>query len=349
MRTKIGRFQATFALMVALAFPALAQNSPQPRLSRDQFRSGEEILHTLAPVSAKTRYSIVKFYVDSETVSLGAIISSNGLVVTKASELKKGKLTCWTADDRHVDAQVIGTDEEDDVALVRVQAEGLTPIEWAEDEVHVGQWAITPGIAKTPHAIGIISALPRKIRPQRAFIGVQFDARSSEPRVDRLEEGLGAEKVGMKKGDLIVAVNSEAVTNRKQVIDALGEFRQGQTVKLRVKREEDELDFEIELMPPTENLRAGDFESSAEAARLRGQVSQRSQGFEQAIEHDTVLQPWLCGGPLVNLDGKAVGLNIARAGRVTTYALPAKLVKKILKNLQSKAAATPGRFTFESG
>jgi serine protease Do len=61
------------------------------------------------------------------------------------------------------------------------------------------------------------------------------------------------------------------------------------------------------------------------------------------------LQPWLCGGPLVNLDGKAVGLNIARAGRVTTYALPAKLVKKILKNLQSKAAATPARFTFESG
>ena len=37
-----------------------------------------------------------------------------------------------------------------------------------------------------------------------------------------------------------------------------------------------------------------------------------------------MLQPWLCGGPLVNLDGEAIGLNIARAGRVTTYALPAR-------------------------
>ena len=67
--------------------------------------------------------------------------------------------------------------------------------------------------------------------------------------------------------------------------------------------------------------------------RLAGEVSRRSQGFELAIEHDTVLQPWLCGGPLVNLNGEAIGLNIARAGRVTTYALSAKLVQGILQDL----------------
>jgi hypothetical protein len=38
----------------------------------------------------------------------------------------------------------------------------------------------------------------------------------------------------------------------------------------------------------------------------------------------------------VNLDGKAIGLDIARAGRVTTYALPARLVKRILDNLTPK-------------
>jgi serine protease Do len=44
----------------------------------------------------------------------------------------------------------------------------------------------------------------------------------------------------------------------------------------------------------------------------------------------------MCGGPLVNLDGQAVGLNIARADRVTTYALPARLVKQALDSLKSK-------------
>jgi S1-C subfamily serine protease len=68
-------------------------------------------------------------------------------------------------------------------------------------------------------------------------------------------------------------------------------------------------------------------------------VSRRAQGFEQAIEHDSVLPPWLCGGPLVNLDGEAMGLNIARAGRVTTYALPPGLVQRIFASLKSRMAA----------
>src|SRR6266700_2362212 len=66
-------------------------------LSRDQFRSGEEMLRAFAPVSAATRYSIVKFRVDGKTVALGAIVDTNGLALSKASELKKGKLTCWLA------------------------------------------------------------------------------------------------------------------------------------------------------------------------------------------------------------------------------------------------------------
>jgi serine protease Do len=99
------------------------------------------------------------------------------------------------------------------------------------------------------------------------------------------------------------------------------------------------------MMPP----KAGQSEDAADSlqrfSRVRGDFSQRAKGFEQAIEHDTVLQPWLCGGPLVNLDGKAIGINIARASRVSTYALPARLVKRILDNLKpkSKSAAPAGK------
>ena len=331
-----GHLGAAFAIMIGLASSALSQNSSSSRLARDHFRSGEEILNTLAPVSAKTRHSIVKFYLDSETICLGAIINSNGLAVTKASELKKGKLTCWTADDRQVDVEWLATNEEDDVALVRVKADRLVPIEWVDDEVRVGQWAITPGIASTPHAVGIISVPPRKIRPQRAYIGVKL--KGTLPKVDSVTAGLGAEKAGVKPGDVILAVNGSAVTDRKEVIDALGELREGQTVTLRLQRAEEEFNADITMMAPVAEMFEDGSDPSPRFDRLQGQVSQRSEGFEQAIEHDTVLQPWLCGGPLVNLEGKAIGLNIARAGRVTTYALPAKLMKRIIKNLEEKAS-----------
>ena len=53
----------------------------------------------------------------------------------------------------------------------------------------------------------------------------------------------------------------------------------------------------------------------------------------------------MCGGPLVNLDGKAVGLNIARASRVSTYALPARLASRCLERLKSQTAPAPASLT----
>ena len=325
------------ALGLLVQVSSAQTDSPSAALPRERFRSGEETLRAFAPVSAATRHSIVKFNVDGEIVALGTVVDTNGLALTKASELKKGKLTCWLADDTEVNAELVSVNEEEDLALVRVRTEGLVPIQWADDDVQIGQWAITPGITETPHAVGIISALPRKIRRQRAFIGVQFENDNTTPKVQELLPGFGAEKAGLQRGDIIVAVNGVAVTNRVQVVEMLSEFRDGQTVKLGIERKDEKLDAEVRMSSKSSEIASQDF-PQRRFNRLGGQVSQRAEDFEQAIEHDTVLQPWLCGGPLVNLDGKAIGINIARAGRVTTYALPSKLVLRILENLKRPPA-----------
>ncbi len=321
-----------------LAQMACGQGTDRPAaLPRNRFRSGEEVLRAFGPVSAATRCSIVKLNVDGTTVALGTVMDTNGLVLTKATEIKPGKLTCWLATEKEVNAEVVATDEDEDLALVRVHARGLKPVQWATGEVSVGQWAITPGIAETPQAIGIISALPRRIRPQRAFIGIQFEFGTAIPKVEEILPGLGAEKAGLKRGDLIVSLNHATVTNREQVFETVREFKAGQTVTLRVRRAEQEFEVAVPLMVPRPGQSSGAFYRREGRDRLEGELSQRADGFEQAIEHDTVLQPWLCGGPLANLDGKAIGLNIARAGRVTTYALPAGLVKRIFERLNSKS------------
>ena len=304
------------------------------QLQRDLFRSGEATLRALTAVSDTTRHSIVKFNVNGETVALGTVVDASGLALTKASELKPGNLTCWLATDKEVRAEVIGVDEQEDVALVRIQAQDLKPIRWLEGGCAIGQWAITPGIAPTPQAAGIISAMPRRIRHSRALIGVQFDYNVASPRIESILPGLGAEQAGLKPGDVILAVNAAVVTNREQVLESLRELHEGQTVKLEVQRSETHFTAEVRMMVP----RAGELGQGAYSwrrlRRLGGEVSQRAEGFEVAIEHDTVLPPWLCGGPLVNLDGRAIGLNIARASRVSTYALPARLAKRILAELK---------------
>lgn len=305
-------------------------------LSRLLFRSGEGTLKAFGPVSVATRPSIVKLNVNGSTACLATVVDASGLALTKASEVKAGKLTCWLPGGKEVKAELLGTDETLDLALIRVQARGLKAVQWVEREPVLGQWAISPGIAETPQAVGIVSALPRKIRPERAFIGVQFESGTTVPKVEELMSGLGAEKAGIRPGDIILAVNGEKVKDRQEVAETLREIPQGHTVKLRVQRpNQDEFDVDVRLMAGPETLRS----SSAleRGGRMMGAVSDRSAGFEQVIEHDSVLQPWVCGGPLVDLDGKCMGINIARADRAATYALPSKIVQKAFQQLKAGA------------
>ena len=66
---------------------------------------------------------------------------------------------------------------------------------------------------------------------------------------------------------------------------------------------------------------------------MSGPVSKRKDNFPMIIQHDLPLPPEAMGGPVLDINGKAVGLNMARVDRVTTYALTAKIVQESLKTL----------------
>jgi serine protease Do len=331
---------ALMVLAAGLAPMAPAQElSDYPALPRARYRSGQEVLDAFAPISKATRDSIVEFNVNEDPVALGTVVDGSGLVLTKASEIKPGKLTCWLASGTEAGAQLLAVDTDEDVALVRVNAPGLKPIQWATNKVMEGQWAITPALSDTPQAVGIISALPHRIRPQKALMGIEFKFGASLPTIGALMPGYGAEKAGLHPGDIIAAVDGAAVTNREQIINLLREKRDGQIVELRIRREGLDFDTGVRLKAPKPGELEFDSDGDERENRLSGDVSVRTQGFDRVIEHDTVLKPWQCGGPLVNLDGQAIGLNIARASRVATYALPAAVVEQLLAKLKAQPAS----------
>ncbi len=326
---------AAFGILGALpvAWPAARTES----LGRDRFKTGDATLLAFEPIGSAVRHSVVKVDVNGDTVALGAVIGPGGLAITKASELKAGKLTCWLAGGREVGADLVLVDDTNDVALIRVHDSGLKPIEWASGQTFVGQWGVTPGIEQAPQAVGIISVPPRKILPPRALMGVELDQESETAKVLRLMPGMGAEKAGIQSGDNIVEVNGKPIENSNALTDFLRGFREGQVVQLGVRRDTELLRLEVTLMAIKADPQARRFDRQSVMDRLGGKLSDRAEGFDLAIQHDTVLQPWQCGGPLVNLDGKAIGLNIARAGRVASYALPSTLVKQIILDLTQRA------------
>ena len=72
------------------------------------------------------------------------------------------------------------------------------------------------------------------------------------------------------------------------------------------------------------------------SAQFGGPLSENRKDFPNALQHDLTLRPNECGGPLIDLDGKLVGVNIARGGRVKSYAIPTEDLKAVIAKLNDQ-------------
>ena len=67
-------------------------------------------------------------------------------------------------------------------------------------------------------------------------------------------------------------------------------------------------------------------------------ASGHAQGFPRALQIDADVYPSKVGGPLLDLQGKTIGIVIARADRFPTYAIPADAVRTVFEQLKAEAA-----------
>jgi serine protease Do len=186
-------------------------------------------------------------------------------------------------------------------------------------------------LSADPISIGVVSAAPRGIASPRPILGVLLAQSELGARIDEIMPGSGADLAKLQVGDVIVGVNEEEIKSRESLIDRIGQFQAGDIVKLQVRRGEENLKIDATLGPIDDEMsqiNRHDFQN-----HLGGDLSRRRAGFPSVFQHDSVLQPNECGGPVVDLNGHAVGVNIARAGRVASYAIPASVAKEVLASL----------------
>jgi len=113
----------------------------------------------------------------------------------------------------------------------------------------------------------------------------------------------------------------------------VGRHDPGEQVKLRISRGGKQRDVAATL--GTREMAGHRVMRFNTLNQMGGPLSERRDGFPYVLEHDSVLRPNECGGPLVDLTGEAVGVNIARAGRVNSYAIPAATVQELIVALKS--------------
>lgn len=313
-------------------------NYPHERITVPSWRfaHGPHVRAAFRDAVAEARQAVVEVRVDGSKVALGGVVDAEGWILTKASALG-GTITCQLPDGRELPARVAGTSREYDLALLKIEANGLPTLQISESTTPiVGSWLASVGMDSYPVAVGVVSVEPREIPHQAGILGVQLDSETNEARVVRIFPASAAAKAGMLVNDLIVEIEGKKTPSREALIKRVQEFSPGETVKLIVERDAEQLTLSAVLMGRFPGLRPSRNEFQN---RLGSELNERRFGFASAFQHDTVIEPTDVGGPAVNLDGEVVGFNVARSGRTETYAIAAASLAKVIEELMASDKA----------
>jgi len=298
---------------------------------RDSMRTnGEDTLSALSWLDKATAQSLVQVLgPDGNLLLRGAVVSNDGYFITKASEAPQ-QITfqvVWP-DGSKCEARTVRIDSSLDLLLAHTDKVSGIPVNWkASTSLAMGDWVAA---ATTPRAqdgcplrLGVASAKRREIKSIGVGMGIILEELATADGVLIVEvaKTSPAEAAGLKQEDRVLSVDDSPVNQPRQVRNLISHLKPGGQVKLHVRRGDTEKDIQVRLASLSKIRSNWDGEDYA-----NGGVSLRTDNFPEILQHEVPLQPNDMGGPVFDLEGNALGLNIARVDRVTTFVIPAEVL-----------------------
>ena len=283
-------------------------------------------LKALEPVMKKNPGVTALVTVDGRLAALGTVISANGRILTKNAETDEGKLAVKLGGEEY-EAKVIKRFPQRDLALLKIEAKNLRAVRFQIEEPALGSILTASGAENEPLGIGLLS-VPGRAMSKIGFIGIQAAEGDGGVLIARLVSGGAAEQAGLEENDIITSLDNERVEDPISFGGLIRGRKAGEEVRVGYLREGEPGELKVTLKE--RKIR----DSVQDDPRMKlslGRLSEKTGGYPDVIQHDIPLPPELCGGPLFNLNGKCVGVNVSRAGRTKTYAIPADEIVEVLE------------------
>jgi serine protease Do len=324
------RLVIVLSLLAPAPLLAQATQPGRPPSLTERSRNSGTLKNLWMDVIADAADATVRVRIDRKDVALGTIVSADGQILTKYSEIHAAP-TVQLADGRELPASLLGADEKTDLAMLKIDATDLPTARFADaDAIEVGDFVASVGRAAAPISLGAVSVPRRKIPGRGGLLGVRLEDGDGGALIRAVEPNSGADRAGLLAGDVVTEISETPVDSAAPAVAMLRERSPGDIVLVTIRRGDDTLVLEATLGErPLEVSRRAQFQNT-----LGGALSRRANDFPVVIQHDTVLRPNDCGGPLVTIEGKLVGINIARAGRVESYAIPSDVILPLIVELR---------------
>lgn len=269
--------------------------------------------------------------------SIGTVVAAHGLVLAKLSEVDSvtsGRMP----DGRELTLDRVHVDADRDLALLA--AREVTPETPLPTVTFSSGFEAEPG--RIIHCVAplerrsrtaIVSVRPRDVAAARAFLGVRFGAEDDAILIDQVLPDTAASRAGLEVGDRVVSLDGKPVTRRENLIASLRTRKPGDTVRLSILRAEDTLDLEATLGRRPEGR----------ARPTTPELSERRHDLDGVFQHDgTPLRIRDLGSPILDLEGRIVGISMARQSRYGVLAHGAETILSFLEAAKDQAATLPG-------
>lgn len=327
------------ALVIALTLPSAVG----AQTLESNFRTtGPGIIAAFEPQRIILQTSSAVIYDGRKEAIYGVVVSPQGDILTKASELQNIKKLAVTVDrKKFTEVTILAIDPTWDVAHLKVAATDLVPVVYAPTSaVPQGTWVVANGatsLTRRRALAGIISAKIREIPPAGgAILGVTLTLEpkkgGSQLELQEVQEKSGAEEAGLQPGDVITAINGQPVKTREDIAKALKDAKAGARIQVTFRRKGKSTTVEVRLMAREQMA-----DQLSRNDQMSGEFSKRRSGFPRIIQHDILGASSVVGGPLLDLDGRCLGMNIARATRAESFAIPVEDLKTIAQRMLADA------------
>lgn len=326
----------TITLFLGLAVLANGQLRVPKFPAADEKITTEQAQDFFRVVRAVTgNASKVVFPVYSFRRPVGSAVSlGDDLLLAKLSELAgKPRLVTFSKGKGVLPLKIIGAYPEHDLAVVYCEGLEAPAAKWSDGSA-LPEGSLLAAVRHDGEAqgIGVKSVAARSLRNEdQGFLGVSLDPRQRGKGVvvQEVPPRTAAAEVGLRRDDVILSVNGKEVRSYLELSNLLKRLRVGEQPEIVFNRGE-------ETLSVTPTLR-GNPQKDRESKRLEmmdtysGGRNGVHDGFPNVIQSDMELDVNSTGLPVVDLNGKMIGMVIARAGRISTLILPGELILEVLK------------------
>jgi serine protease Do len=317
----------------------------QQSLESDFRTTGPAVTAVFEPQRAVLQTSSAVILDGRREIGYGVVVSADGHILTKASELEGVEKLSVTVDrTNYKEVTTLATDPEWDVALLKIDAAGLVPVVYAPtSDVPHGSWVVANGatsrFARRALA-GVVSAKIREVPAAGGIaLGVVLAAKEKKRLViSEVVEGSGAQEAGLQKGDVILSIAGKKITRIEEISEALQDRKAGSTVEVVYLRDKKEFTVDVRLFAKGEMFS----DTMNRNDMMSGEFSKRRSGFPRVMQHDILGSNRVTGGPLLDLEGRCIGMNIARANRAESFAIPVEDLKQLAERLTAGEGGKPG-------